>query len=247
MSAFDVSVILPCYNEAGYLQRAVETIREVLERTRYSYEILIVEDDSTDGTDKIAKSLSERFENVVWLHRDGRGGRGSAVAYAISRARAGICGCIDVDLETPAHYIPALILAIERGADIASCIRVYKINRYQLLRFPKLLVHYGAKLLIRRLLRIPLQDTETGCKFFKKDRILPVLGKIKDGRWFWDTEVLVRPYYDGYAIEEIPTLFIPDYSRESKVNLVRDSFAHFARLLEFRGEIKRTYWKGSRC
>jgi glycosyltransferase involved in cell wall biosynthesis len=247
LSAFDVSVILPCYNEAGYVQRAVETVREVLEQTRYSYEIIIAEDGSTDGTDKIAKTLSERFENVVWLHRDGRGGRGSAVAHAIGRSRADICGYIDVDLEIPAHYIPALILAIEKGADIATCVRVYKVNRYQFLRFPKLLVHYGAKVLIRRLLRIPLQDTEAGGKFFRKDRILPVLGTIKDGHWFWDTEILVRPYYEGHTIEEIPTLFIPDYSRQSTVNLLRDSLAHLARLLEFRSEIKRTYWNKGRC
>jgi glycosyltransferase involved in cell wall biosynthesis len=219
----------------------------VLDQTKYSYEIIIVEDDSTDGTDKIAKSLSEAFENVVWLHRDRRGGRGSAVAYAVSQARADICGCIDVDLETPAHYIPALVLAVEHGADIASCIRVYKVNWYQLRRFPKLFVHYGAKILIRHLLKVPLRDTETGCKFFRKDRILPILEKIRDGRWFWDTEILVRPYYEGFSIKEIPTLFIPDYSRESKVNLVRDSIIHLRRLVEFRAEIKRTYWRRQRC
>ena len=244
----DLSVILPCYNEAKVLARTVERIREVLDRTKYTYEIVIVEDESSDGTDKIARSLSEKFENVVWLHREKRYGRGSAVAYAITRSRGEICGCIDVDLETAPHYIPTLILAIENGADIASCIRVYKINRYQFLRLPKLLVHCGAKVLIRYLLKVPLQDTETGCKFFRKNRIRPILEKINDGHWFWDTETLVRPYYEGYVIKEIPTLFIPDYTRESKVNLVRDSVIHFKRLLEFRKEIKRTYWKrGRKC
>jgi hypothetical protein len=71
------------------------------------------------------------------------------------------------------------------------------------------------------------------------------LEQIKDGRWFWDTEILVRPYYEGYVIKEIPTLFVPDYARESKVDLVRDSVIHFRRLLQFPKEIKRTYWKGS--
>ncbi len=247
MSAFDVSVILPCYNEAGYLRHAVETIREVMDQTRYSYEIIIVEDESTDGTGDIAKSLSEQSQDVVWLHRKGRGGRGSAVAHAIGLARADICGFIDVDLETPAHYIPALILAIEKGADISSAVRVFKVNRYQLVRLPKLLVHYGAMVLIRYLLKIPLQDTEAGCKFFRRERILPVLGQVKDHHWFWDTESIVRPYYEGHRIEEIQTLFIPDYSRKSKVHLVLDSIGHFAKLLEFRREIKRTYWNRGRC
>jgi hypothetical protein len=96
------------------------------------------------------------------------------------------------------------------------------------------------------LLKVPLHDTETGCKFFRRDRILPILGTIKDGRWFWDTEVLVRPYYQGYSIAEIPTLFIPDYTHESKVNLIKDTLIHLGKLLEFRSELKRTYWERDR-
>ena len=71
----DVSVILPCYNEAKILARTVERVREVMERTKYTYEIVIVEDESPDGTGGIAERLSEKYSNVVWLHRDKRLGR----------------------------------------------------------------------------------------------------------------------------------------------------------------------------
>jgi glycosyltransferase involved in cell wall biosynthesis len=108
----DVSVILPCYNEAKILRTSVEAVMVVMEQTKYRYEIIIAEDASRDGTAAIAKMLSEEFPNIVWIHREERRGRGSAVANAIVQSRGSICGYLDADLETPAHYIPAFVSAI---------------------------------------------------------------------------------------------------------------------------------------
>ena len=72
----DVSVILPCYNEAKILRPSVKTIQEFLDKTVYQYEIIIAEDASKDGTDRISKELADSNANIVWLHRDERIGRG---------------------------------------------------------------------------------------------------------------------------------------------------------------------------
>lgn len=235
----DVSVILPCFNEAGILEKSVLSLRGVLDRTTYEYEIIIAEDSSTDGTDKVAKELSQRFDNIVWMHRDIGRGRGSAVSEAIKKARGGIVGFVDADLETPAHYIYPMILEIERGADIATCVRVFKLNKRQLFfRMPKVLSHYCYLWLSRKLLGTNLKDTEAGFKFFNRTKILPVLDQIKNQHWFWDTEIMTRSYYKGLKIVELPTLFIPDYSRVSKVNLIKDSLDYLANLLKFRKELK---------
>lgn len=235
----DISIILPCYNEAAVLKKTVLAIRGLLEKTVYKYEIIIAEDNSSDGTDRIAEDLSKEFDNIIWLHRDKRYGRGSAVSEAIKKSRGRISGYIDVDLETPVHYIYPLVLEIERGADIATCIRVFKLDKYMLLfRLPKVAAHFCYRWLVRRLLRIDLVDTETGFKFFNRERILPVLDEIKDKHWFWDTEIMARSYDKGYKIKEIPTLFLPDYTRISKVDLLKDSLDYLTNLFKFRNELR---------
>lgn len=234
----DVSIILPCYNESAVLERSVLAIRDIMDRTVYKYEIIIAEDSSTDGTDRIAQDLSKRFNNVIWLHRDIGRGRGSAVAAAIRAARGRIAGYIDVDLETPVYYIYPMILEIEKGADIATCTRIFKLNKYQLIfRFLKVLSHFCYLWLSRKLLGIKLADIEAGFKFFNRQRILPILEEVKDKHWFWDTEIMVRSYYKGYKIKELPALFIPDYKRVSKVNIFKDSLDYLVNLLRFRKEI----------
>lgn len=238
----DVSIILPCYNEAQVLGKTVSAVRRILDKTTYSYEIIIAEDSSSDGTADIAKEFSGKFDNIIWQHRDKRRSRGSAVSDAIKKAKGRIVGYIDVDLETPAHYIYPLILEIEGGADIATCIRVFKIDKRQLLfRLPKVASHYCYLWLVRKILRVNLKDTEAGFKFFNRARILPILSQIKDEHWFWDTEVMVRSYYNGYKIKEIPTLFLPSYTRISKVNLFKDSCDYLSNLFKFSKELRQLY------
>ncbi len=235
----DLSVILPCYNEASILRESVGKVREILDQSIYRYEIIIAEDSSTDGTDVIAKEMSERSKEIVWCHRDERTGRGSAVANAIKAARGRIVGFLDVDLETPAHYILPMVLAIQDGADISTGVRHIKLKNIDfVLKLDKILSHYGYLWISQRLLGTKLQDTETGFKFFNRERILPILEEIKDQHWFWDTEVMVRPYFRGYKIKEIPTLFSMRHGRKSKVNFVKDSLSHFRNLLKLRQEIK---------
>lgn len=235
----DVSIIIPCYNEAPVLKNTVLAIRNLLDKSVYNYEIIIAEDSSDDGTGQIAKELSEEFDNVIWLHRDRKRGRGSAVSDAIRKSRGHVVGFIDVDLETPAYYLYPMILEIENGADIATCIRIFKLKTHELIyQWPKVLSHYCYIWLVRKFLRVNLQDTEVGFKFFNRKRILPILDEIKDGHWFWDTEIMVRSYYKGYKIKEIPTLFLPDYTRNSKVKLLKDSYDYLVNLIKFRKELR---------
>lgn len=238
----DVSVLLPCYNEAKILRASVKAVMAVMEQTKYRYEIIIAEDASHDGTAAVAKILSEEFPHVVWIHREERRGRGSAVANAIAQSKGRVCGYLDADLETPAHYIPLFVSAIENGADIASAARVYQLTFWKKIkRLHKVLAHTVYAALSRTALDVPLRDIESGFKFFRRERILPILTQIKDTHWFWDTEVMVRSYYAGYAVKEIPVVFTPDPTHESTVNLLRDSLDHLRRLFAFRREINQMY------
>lgn len=158
-------------------------------------------------------------------------GRGGTVSDGILAARGRIVGFIDIDLEVHARHIPTCMLALDSGYDVATALRVYHfhwraIDRYAMSR--------GYRWLMRTLLRVPLEDTETGFKFFRRERILPVLQQTNDRGWFWDTEIMVRAYFAGQRIIEIPAPFVRRFDKRSSLKPVRDTIDYFFKLLRFR-------------
>lgn len=237
MKNIDVSIILPCYNEEKNLENAVMSIRAVMGCSKYSYEIIIAEDGSTDNTPQIAKRMAFKYKNIRWLHRGKRMGRGSGVENGILNSKGAICGFVDVDLATPAYYVPLMVSTINSGADIATALRVYKLTLSPniLLRW---LLHKGYKFLVRIILKTPLRDTETGFKFFRKSKVLPLLNEVEDKHWFWDTEIMVRSYYKGMRIIEVPTIFLRKYHTGSTVNIFGDTKDYFVNLIRFKRKLK---------
>jgi hypothetical protein len=97
------------------------------------------------------------------------------------------------------------VRAIEEGAEAAYANRTYKV---QPSIFHRHILSRGYSGLVRRFLDIDLSDTETGYKFFRRDKLLPLLDKATDPGWFWDTEIMTYWSLAGYSVAEIPALFI---------------------------------------
>ena len=237
-STLDLSLVIACYNEEYELLDSVRQIVEVLDLSRLSYEIIFVDDCSRDRTRELIDQLlidyrDKNFRKVFHQHNTGRG---RTVADGFRLARGEFVGYIDIDLEVHARYIPSMVLALRQGADVATALRIYKV---QLRLFNRFILSTGYSWLMRHLLDIHLKDTETGFKFFRRDKVLPVLDEVRDERWFWDTEIMVRSLLHGYAITEIQCLFVRRYDKQSTVNVVTDSIDYFRKLWRFRGELKR--------
>lgn len=180
--------------------------------------------------------MCKKYPNSQVLYHKKNRGRGKTVEDGMKISRGKITGFIDIDLETPGYYIPMIIKQLEKDYDICTAKRHY-INP-SLNTFHRWIAHIVYKLLVRLLLKIPIKDTETGCKFFIKDKIMPLFNEIKDKHWFWDTEIMVRSYYKGLKIKEIPTIFIRQDSKGTTVKFFRDTWVYFKNLLKFRKEIK---------
>jgi glycosyltransferase involved in cell wall biosynthesis len=146
-------------------------------------------------------------------------------------ARGEIVGYLDVDLEVHARYIPALVKAIRKGADIATVRRIYA---FQVRSLDRYLMSRGYSWLVRRMVGTTLQDTDTGYKFFRRATVLPLLDDIRDPRWFWDTEFMIRAERRGFRIAEVPGAYIRCYEKTSTVSGLRDSALYFGKLLAFR-------------
>jgi glycosyltransferase involved in cell wall biosynthesis len=233
----EVSVVLPAYNEVNSLDDAVLKIMKALEKITPSYEIIVAEDGSTDGTDEVAASLSERYQRVKHLHSEERLGRGAALNNAFKKASGRILVYMDVDLATNVEQLKSLVSAVnEEGYDFATGSRMLSESRVERSRTR----HVFSKVynfLVRTMLSSEVKDHQCGFKAFRREPLMKILDEVAANHWFWDTEILVRASHKGYKIKEIPVEWRS--GRETKVNLIKDSFNMFSQTTKLWWQLKR--------
>jgi glycosyltransferase involved in cell wall biosynthesis len=246
----DLSLIVPCYDEGPHLLASVETVVAVLEATRWSWEIVFVDDGSRDDTRAIIQQICAADARCRYFFHAANRGRGAAFKTGFANSDGRITGFLDIDLEVQAHYIPSLVSEIElRGADVATGKRHYSLRQTGALHRAALSFVYHR--LCDVLLSLDIEDSETGCKFFKRETTSrAVLDSENDG-WFWDTEVMARARLANLRIHEVPVLFLRRRDKASTVRVWRDSWADLRALHEFRGVVgisrrarSPIYWTG---
>ncbi len=114
-----LSIIIPTYNEA---ENIVPLVRRICKTMPKGIEIIIVDDNSPDGTGKIADRLAKRYPVRV-IHRAGKSGLADAVIEGFRHARGEFLGCMDADQSHPPELLPKLLETVKNGADIAVASR----------------------------------------------------------------------------------------------------------------------------
>jgi len=238
MATVDLSLVIACYNEEPLLVESVRQTMEILDNTRLSWEMIFVDDCSRDRTreliDQIIAAHPDKALRRIFHERNT--GRGGAVTDGFRAAQGEVAGYIDIDLEVHARYIPSHYLAIKNeGYDGAIAFRIYKFHWSSLDRY---FMSRGYAWLKNLMLKLPVRDTETGYKFFRRDKLLPLLDEVEDKGWFWDTEIMARASGRGLRIREIPCLFLRRFDKKSSVSGLRDSIEYFGKLWQFRKRLR---------
>jgi glycosyltransferase involved in cell wall biosynthesis len=234
----DFTLVVACYNEEPILEASMAETFRVLDSLRWRCEVIFVDDHSRDRTveviERIVKAHPERALRTIF--HPANVGRGGTVTDGIRAAAGRYVGFIDIDLEVHARYLLPCLLALEQGADVATALRIYRFHWRSLDRY---ILSRGYRWVMSRAIDVPVQDTETGFKLFRRDRILPVLDQCEDKGWFWDTEVMVRAYYAGLKIVEVPVLFLRRFDKQSSVHAFRDTIDYLQKLRRFRPVVAR--------
>jgi glycosyltransferase involved in cell wall biosynthesis len=231
----EVSLVFPAYNEAEKLEETIEKTIEALREFTHSYEIIIAEDGSTDGTDKIASEISKKYPAVRHIHNDKRLGRGLALKNAFSNSRGEILAFMDVDLATNLRHLKSLVESIREGYDIAIGSRMLpesKVKRALSRRIASKFYNF----MVRTLLGSKIRDHQCGFKAFKREPLLQILKETEATHWFWDTEILVRAFKKGCRIKEIPVEW--KSGKKTKVRLFKDSLTMGYQVIKFRWKLK---------
>ena len=234
MKKIDVSVILPCFNEGPTFEKSVEKILVQLKQLKKNWEIIFVEDKSIDDTKKSVESLVKKIKNSRTIYHAKNYGRGKSVEDGIRVAWGSICGYLDVDLEVSEKYIPLFIKEVEAGNDLVVGKRFYEGGLKSIVR---VILSKGYAFLFKLTVDVPVDDTETGYKFFNRRKILPILKKVKSKHWFWDTEICERSYGGGLKISQIPVLFKRRTDKKSTVKIIPDTIDYISNLIKLKFRI----------
>lgn len=232
----DISLVLACYNEEKLFRESVSRIVDVLDHSIYSYEIIFVDDKSTDRTPALIAAFASKHRRVTALYHDRNRGRGETVKDGMLCAKGKVVGYIDIDCEVSPVYIPSIVTRIlARNADGVIGKRYYRTSPGSLLRE---VLSRGYQRLSDVIIGTGGLDTESGYKFFNRRKIIPIIRKTTHPGWFWDTEIMVYALQAGLKIVEEPVLFLRRFDKTSSVHIVRDTLDYVVQLIRFRALLR---------
>jgi dolichol-phosphate mannosyltransferase len=211
-------VIVPTYNESQNLPRIVPRILAQDGRL----EILVVDDNSPDGTGRLASDLAGLNPRVHVLHRTQKEGLGRAYlagfAWGLSNG-FDLLFEMDADFSHDPKFLLDLIKTVEEGADIALGSR-YKTG-VNVINWPmsRLLLSYGANLYAKWITGLPLTDATGGFKCFRRKVLeaLP-LDRIRSNGYAFQIEMSFRAWRKGFRLVEVPIVFVDRTDGHSKMN-----------------------------
>ncbi|MDP2967103.1 MAG: glycosyltransferase family 2 protein [bacterium] len=219
MSEIYLSVTIPTYNEEKRLTGTLQSINDYLSRQSYDYEILVVDNGSTDKTAQIVRSLAGQIKGLKLIEGLGSQGKGFAVKKGMLMAKGDFRIFIDADNSTSIDQIEKMWPEFKKGYDVVIGSRDVEgavLDPPQPWIRDKILGK-GFKLYRKIILGLwGIQDTQCGFKCFTKKATEEIFPRCKINHFAFDPEVLVVGKSLGYKIKEIPVYWKND--PESKVN-----------------------------
>ena len=196
----DVSIILPVFNENGHLVDEVARIRDAMESSSLTFEIIAIDDASTDGSGEVLAELDGI--RVIRLARNA--GSGNARRIGTRAARGGVVVWTDADMTYPNHEIPRLVKELD-GFDQVVGARTSEQGTLRWLRM-------SAKWLIRRLasylVKEPIPDLNSGFRAFRRDVAMQYVHLLPRG-FSCVTTLTMTFLANGYSVKYIPIDYLP--------------------------------------
>lgn len=237
----ELSIVIPAYNEEKRIQETLKKIGTYMENFGVSYEILVVDDGSTDATVSVIETmqLTEPFSRTLRLIRSKENfGKGSAVTIGMLSGRGRYLLFTDADNSTPIEELEGFYAQRER-ADILIGSRYLSESQVHI-RQPWYRVFIGrmANFCIRIFLVDSIKDTQCGFKLFRNDVARDIFARMNIERFGFDMEALALAELLGYSVRELPVDWYN--SSDSRVRPLKDTWRTLVDLIY----IKLMIWTG---
>lgn len=212
-----IATIIPTYNERENLPSLVQQLLAL----DLDLSVIVVDDNSPDGTGELAEELSCRHERVHAIHRPGKLGLGTAhlagFRYALSAGAARIV-TMDADFSHHPRYVPALIAANE-SCDIVIGSRYVPGGGTKHWPWIRVLLSWGANMFARTLLGLEAHDCTAGFRCYRRDVLEALdLGAILSDGYSFLLELIYECQMQGWRIGEVPIVFVDRQQGASKIS-----------------------------
>ena len=216
-----VGIAIVNWNAGHQLQQCVTSIADARWDAVRLDSVVIVDNGSTDGTDRVARELVAAHSEVRFLQLPQRG-RGRALRHAWTQSDADIMCYTDVDLSTELTALPKMVHGIVAdGFDLATGSRLLRESRTTR-SARRELISRCYNLFVKGVLWTSFSDAQCGFKAISRAAVLGLVPDVQDQGWFFDTEILVLAEKRGYRIADIPVEWIED--DDSRVKIVKTAW-----------------------
>ncbi|MDD4938569.1 MAG: glycosyltransferase [Candidatus Omnitrophica bacterium] len=230
-----ISVVMPAYNESAHINSSIEETVKAFESFGYSWELIVLDDGSTDDTFERALRFAEKYPQLTVKKNPYNLGKGRAIKKAMHYVSGDYVLFLDADLDLHPNQFPALFDIMRlNNADIVigSKLHPNSVVDYPLQRKLISWIYY---LTVRALFNLPCHDTQTGLKLFRAQVLRDVMPRILVKAFAFDLEILVNAHHLGYKITEAPIVITKrrNYGRIGPQAILRaglDTLAIFYRM-----------------
>jgi glycosyltransferase involved in cell wall biosynthesis len=209
-TAKDVSIVLGCYNAAPCVEAKILALAAFLESLGRTYEIVVVEDGSLDGSAEVLRDLESRLPHLVVFESPKNMGKGFAVRTGILNCAGRLIVFTDVDMAYALENLAAVLERLEAGSPVAVGNRrlpgsIYTVSN-ALVRYVYRRHRTGAAFnwVVRSLFGLSARDTQSGLKGFQRDAAREIFRTIHTDGFLFDVEIFIRAKKLKIEIEEVP-------------------------------------------
>jgi glycosyltransferase involved in cell wall biosynthesis len=228
-----ISVIIPCFNEESGIYENIKKIHEYLKENFDNFEIIAVNDGSTDKTVEELKKVQAEIPLEIINNRENEG-KGKAVEDGMMKSQNEIVMFLDADLAIPIEELPKFVEEIKKGNDLAIASRF--VPGLKIVK--KVLWYRRIMEKIFRIIRMVIlnnyevKDTQCGFKVMKRDAAMKIFPLMKIKRFAFDAEIIFIAKKFNLKIKELPiTLQNPV---RSHIRIVKDSLNMISDLIKIR-------------
>lgn len=219
-------MVVPCFNEESRLPASLRAVEAYLGRRGCGYEVILVDDGSTDGTPSFVRDAERRRSHVQAVILERNRGKGRALAEGVARTQGALVLVSDADFSTPIDELPKLEEAIAAGASVAIASRAKRGSRVEVSQpIYRVLMGKIFNLLVQAVLLPGLWDTQCGFKLFRGPVARELFDRVRTDGFAYDVEVLYLARRSGYVVREVPVRWMN--SATTRV----DAFRHSGQML----------------
>ncbi len=214
-----LSIIIPAYNEAERLPKTLLDMDKRLANAPYSYEILVVNDASTDNTAEVVRNLAKMVKNLKLIDIQNQGGKGGTVRQGMLLANGQIRLFTDADNSTSIDQFDQMMPYFKEGYGVVIGSRAMKGAKLDPPESPfRRIAGKGLNLIVQALLLPGLCDTQCGFKAFTEEVAKKVFEPSRVPGWAFDVEVLSLAKKTGHKIKEVPVRWVNDTDSRVKMS-----------------------------